>query len=99
MKHHTKRFLGVTAIIFGCCYIYHEVYPHVAGQVLVTFYSDIAMIMSGRVPDGYPVTLEQSAQISQFLFLNYVIKVLLALVFSVLGASAILRFLKRIRQP
>ena len=78
-------FLGITAIIFGCCYIYNEVYPHVAGQVLFTFYSEIKLIMSGQVPDGYSVTQEQSAQMSQFLCLAYVIKVLLALLFSALG--------------
>jgi ABC-type glycerol-3-phosphate transport system permease component len=90
-------FLGITAIIFGCCYIYHEVYPHVAGQVLITFYSDIKMIMSGRVPDGYSITQEQSARMDQFLFLTYVIKIFLALMFSALGTMGILQFLKRIK--
>jgi hypothetical protein len=92
-----QSFIGITAIIFGCCYIYHEVYPHIAGQVLITFYFDIKMVMSGRVPDGYSVTPEQSAQISQFLFLTYVIKGLLALLFSVLGTICILQFQKRIK--
>ena len=60
MNYKTIYFLGITAIIFGCCYIYQAVYHHLAGQVLVSFYSDIMMIMSGRVPDGYSITLEQS---------------------------------------
>lgn len=98
MKNKTISFLGITAIIFGCCYIYHEVYPHVAGQVLITFYSDIKMIMSGRVPDGYSVTPEQSEQISQFLYLTYVIKGLLALLFSALGSIGILQFQRRIKR-
>ncbi|UCD79650.1 MAG: hypothetical protein JSW26_30395 [Desulfobacterales bacterium] len=98
MKNKTTIFFGITAIIFGCCYIYQQVYPHVAGQVLISFYSDIKMIMSGRVPDGYEVTQEQSAQITQFLYLTYVIKVLLALIFSALGAIGILQFQKRIKR-
>ena len=97
MNNKVIIFLGITAIIFGCCYIYREVYPPVAGQVLVTFYSDIQMIMSGRVPDGYSVTPEKSAQMDQFLFLTHVIKVLLALIFSVLGTIGVLQFLKRIK--
>ena len=37
MNHKTINFLGITAIVFACCYIYHEVYPHIAGQVLISF--------------------------------------------------------------
>jgi hypothetical protein len=96
MNHKNIKFLGITAIIFGCCYIYQAVYPNVAGQVLISFYSDIRMIMSGRVPDGYSVTPEQSAQISQFLYLTYVIKGLLAFLFSALGTIGILQFQKRL---
>ena len=98
MNYKMIYFFGITAIIFGCCYIYQEVYPHVAGQVLVSFYSDIKMIMSGRVPDGYSVTPEQSAQMSQFIKLTYVIKVLLGLLISALGAIGILQFSKRIKR-
>ena len=94
MKNNFKIFLGITAIIFACCLIYQKVYPHIAGQILITFYSDIKMIMAGRVPDGYSVTQEQSAQISQFLFLTYVIKGILALVLSFLVSTLILKFIK-----
>ena len=96
MKKKTITFLGITAIIFGCCYIFREVYPHVAGQVLITFYSDIELIMSGRVPNGYSITLKQSERMDQFLFLSHVIKILLALLFSVLGTIGILQFLKKL---
>ena len=94
MNNKTVYFFGTTAIIFGCCYIYQAVYPHVAGQVLVSFYSDIKMIMSGQVPDGYSITPEQSAQVSQFINLTYAIKALLGFAISALGAIGIMQFSK-----
>lgn len=97
MNNKAITFLGITAIVFACCYLYHEVYPHVAGQILISFYSDIKMIVSGKVPSGYPVTADQTARMNQFLFLTNVIKVLLALIFSSFGTIGILFFQKRIK--
>lgn len=98
MKNKSIYFFGITLIIFGCCYIYQKVYPHVAGQVLVSYYSDIKLIMSGRVPDGYSITPEQSAQMAQLIKLTYVIKVLLGFLISALGAIGVLQFQKRIKR-
>lgn len=98
MNYKIIHFLGITVIIFGCCYIYQSVYPHVAGQVLVSFYSDIKLIMSGQVPNGYSVTPEQSAQMTQFIYLTYIIKALLGFMISALGAIVIIQFSKRMKR-
>lgn len=98
MKQKIIIFGGITAIIFGCCYIYHEVYPHIAGQLLISYYSDIKLVMSGRVPDGYSITPEQSAQMSQFIFYTHLIKIFLAFIFSIIGTIGILHLQKRIKR-
>jgi hypothetical protein len=97
MSNKKIYFIGLTLIIFGCCYIYQKVYPHIAGQVLITFYSDIKLIMSGQVPDGYNISPEQALQMSQFINLTYFIKIALGLLISALGAIGILQFTKRLK--
>jgi hypothetical protein len=98
MNYKIIYFLGITVIIFGCCYIYQSVYPHVAGQVLVSFYSDIKLIMSGQVPKGYSVTPEQADKMKQFIYLTYIIKALLGFMISGLGAFGIIHFSKRLKR-
>jgi hypothetical protein len=98
MNTKTAYFLGITAIIFVCCYIYQAVYPHVAGQILISYYSDIKMIMSGQVPDGYSITPEQSALVSQFINLTYIVKALLGFMISAFGAFGIIQFSRRMKK-
>ena len=98
MSTKVRQFIGITLVIFWCCYIYQAVYPHIAGAVLVSFYSDVKLIISGQVSNGYGLTPEQSARMSQFKNLTYVIKALLASVFSVFGAMGIIQFLKRFKK-